>query len=42
MQNLGVGKGGGSVGVNKVHYALCKNGELRVVELIPSFRVKKV
>ena len=29
-------------GLNKVHYGLWKNGELRVVELIPSFRVKKV
>ena len=42
MQNLGVGGGGGGGGENKVHYGLCKNGELRVVELIPSFRVKKV
>ena len=36
MQNFLVRGGGRLWGVNKVHYGLCKNGELRLVELVNS------
>ena len=36
MQNFLVRGGGRLCGVNKVHYGLCKNGELRLVELVNS------